>query len=109
MNTILKVENSHKSPDKYRLVIDSNTSKLLVHREEITLILSDTLIISLKTACGPPNKNTFELNSKLLSDWIVKKSYHDFEKGQPTKLNFNFLSEKNPKELIFKSKIENKS
>ena len=101
MNLILTVQST---ANNWRLGINKPDSiSLFKHRELLIIELNSNTIIECRCACGTGKKKAFDINSKVLSEWIVKNSFHKYPNRRPTKLLFSIKMEKEVKSLTYKS------
>jgi hypothetical protein len=73
------------------------------HRELISLKLDPSVKIKCRCSCGISKKKAFDLNSKILSEWIIKNNFHIYPSRKPTKLFFSMTIVNGDKQLTFKS------
>lgn len=92
------------SANNWRLGFNTSDSKsLLKHRELLKIKLNLDTIIECRCACGTGRKKAFDINSKVLSEWIVNNNFHKYPYRNPTKLIFSTTISKGIKQLNFKS------
>ena len=90
--------------NNWRLGFNTSDSKsLLQHRELLKVKLNSDTIIECRCACGTGRKKAFDINSKILSQWIVKNNFHQYPNRKPTKIVFSITITDGVKKLIFKS------
>lgn len=76
---------------KFRLGISLKDSKEIFKKRGVCVnILMPELNIYTKTTCGPPLNKGFDLYKDKLSKWIIENGYNFYEKGNPTRLNFDY-------------------
>ncbi len=93
------------SANNWRLGFNTSDSKsLLKHRELLKVKLNSDTIIECRCACGTGRKKAFDINSKVLSEWIVKNNFHKYPPGNPSRLSFILTIEYGVKLLTFRSK-----
>ena len=83
---------------KYRLAINAQDSKNIFKTRgfKVKLILVEKSVVETKTTCGPPvllilgkkYKKGFDLYHRDIDKWIKLNRFHCYEKGKPTKLEF---------------------
>jgi len=56
---------------------------------------------NLRTTCGPPLRQGFDLYSKMLSNWIINNGYNNYAFKNPTKLNFDYILDGNTHVITF--------
>ena len=78
---ILTVQPARKKSDGiFRLGFGHEDSKQYFKRgQTIELVLAPDIRIPVNIACGPPKKKGFDINSKILCNWIKKRG---FDKNQ---------------------------
>lgn len=112
---ILKVQPYGKVIEKcignYRLGISKKDSdEIFKIRGFKVFIILDNIAIELETTCGSPNTKGFDLYNKDLDIWIKENLFCDYEKGNPTKLEFEILENHTDYiKLKFVKKIANSS
>ncbi|MCX8473983.1 MAG: hypothetical protein ORN85_10095 [Sediminibacterium sp.] len=89
MELILKVQ---KSYDNYRLEFTKQDSINIIKLRgaPINLTIPPCRNLTLKSSCGPPNNKGFDLQCKEINQWILSNNFHDYPKGKPTKLIFDY-------------------
>lgn len=102
MNLILTVQSTSNN---WRLGISTTDSMYLFeHRELLIIELNSNAIIQCRCACGTGKKKAFDINSKILSEWIVKNNFHKYPCRKPTKLIFSITISNGVKLLTFYQK-----
>ncbi|MBK7311950.1 MAG: hypothetical protein IPI93_14535 [Sphingobacteriaceae bacterium] len=64
------------------------------------MVLTDGVKTTVNIACGLPPKKAFDIYNKVLNEWI-KKGFHIYQRGCPTKLVFVFNQTKEGVTLTF--------
>ncbi len=72
---------------RYRLGISLSDSKNFKRGQKISVLLNEECTATI--SCGSDSKG-FDIYSKEISDWIIKNKFHNYPKGKPTKLLFDF-------------------
>lgn len=76
----------------YRLGISLNDSHAVFKGERgaVVHLFTEDQKIETKTTCGPPLNKGFDLYSASISKWIVKRSFNNYTRGKPRKLEFEY-------------------
>lgn len=76
----------------YRLGISLQDSYAVFggERGAVVRLLIEDQTIETKTTCGPPLNKGFDLYSKSISKWIVKRNFNNYTRGKPIKLEFEY-------------------
>ncbi len=100
-----------KTGDKYRLGINTadSSNKFRTRGALVSITLDCSIVIETKTTCGPPknpvknkkHKKGFDLYDKRISEWIVKKCFHCYERRKPTRIQFRYSKDDEKHYLIF--------
>ena len=96
---ILTVQSGGGDGSKWRLGIGLDDSREVFGNRgvPVKLVLSENLILNLKTSCGVlydeegnwvKGTKGYDLWHRLLSQWIVENGFHRYMRGQPTRLEF---------------------
>jgi hypothetical protein len=102
MDLILTVQST---ANNWRLGFNTIDSiSLFEHRELLIIELNSNTIIECRCACGTGKKKAFDINSKVLSEWIVKNSFQIYPPGEPSRLSFIITIANGVKILTFRSK-----
>ena len=116
LDLILKVQPTGSSYDyTYRLGLTLNDSKIYFKERGVivNLILSKSIKLNVLTSCGVIDfskesksmlrKKSYDFNNRKIHDWIISNDFEKYEKGNPTKLLFQF--DKSKMKLIFIDKL----
>jgi len=82
----------------------SDSNNLFQHRELLKIQLNPDTIIECRCACGTGRKKAFDINGKVLSEWIVNNNFHKYPFRKLTRLNYIIKIVNGVKLLTFHSK-----